>query len=403
MITRRNVVVAAAAVAVAVLAGTATVTGASASVPDKLAGLRAATDKFHSIATAEQHGYGLFTDAAGIACIAMPGMGAMGVHWVNGRRWSATRQSPEPTGGSRVRPRRGRNAATGGRRVRRGQGRVGCDAQVPAQAVRAHVPISPTTPNRYNLPPFYSLHVWVWKHNSAGTFQMWNPAVHCPSSPRTRGGPPSEVLAGLPVPHPRGGPRGRGPYRPGPARTHCVPYAAAPADATEAPDRLRETRCFTTYSAHSGRHHRRASTRERELEREPDEVPAGCRPHHSPALQRPAVVAGDRRIDPGEVLPEAGAPARRWSRPASGRRPAPAGRPSPRRCGRASCRTPTRARSAFFTRISGPPCARTSGRILRPTGVRKVARAGPGSTARGRRPWRAWSRGGTEPARGWVR
>jgi hypothetical protein len=39
-------------------------------------------------------------------------------------------------------------------------------------------------PNRYGLPPFYSLHVWLWKHNPAGTFAMWNPNVHCapPSS-----------------------------------------------------------------------------------------------------------------------------------------------------------------------------------------------------------------------------
>jgi hypothetical protein len=34
-------------------------------------------------------------------------------------------------------------------------------------------------PNRYGLPPFYSLHVWIWKDNPAGTFAMWNPTVHC--------------------------------------------------------------------------------------------------------------------------------------------------------------------------------------------------------------------------------
>ena len=34
-------------------------------------------------------------------------------------------------------------------------------------------------PNRYGLPPFYSLHAWIWKDNPAGTFEMWNPSVHC--------------------------------------------------------------------------------------------------------------------------------------------------------------------------------------------------------------------------------
>jgi hypothetical protein len=37
------------------------------------------------------------------------------------------------------------------------------------------------SPNRFGLDPFYSLHVWVWKHNPAGTFQMWNPRVTCPA------------------------------------------------------------------------------------------------------------------------------------------------------------------------------------------------------------------------------
>ena len=35
-------------------------------------------------------------------------------------------------------------------------------------------------PNRFGLPAFYSLHVWAWKHNPAGTFEMWNPRVICP-------------------------------------------------------------------------------------------------------------------------------------------------------------------------------------------------------------------------------
>jgi hypothetical protein len=34
--------------------------------------------------------------------------------------------------------------------------------------------------NRFGLPAYYSLHVWLWKHNPAGKFSMWNPGVHCP-------------------------------------------------------------------------------------------------------------------------------------------------------------------------------------------------------------------------------
>ena len=33
--------------------------------------------------------------------------------------------------------------------------------------------------NRYGLDPFYELHAWVWKHNSRGMFDDWNPKVSC--------------------------------------------------------------------------------------------------------------------------------------------------------------------------------------------------------------------------------
>src|SRR3954462_6057011 len=46
--------------------------------------LRADTKRFHNLDTAKAKGYGLLTDEAGLACIAEPGMGAMGVHYVNG-------------------------------------------------------------------------------------------------------------------------------------------------------------------------------------------------------------------------------------------------------------------------------------------------------------------------------
>jgi hypothetical protein len=35
------------------------------------------------------------------------------------------------------------------------------------------------SPNRFNLPPFYTLHVWAWKDNPNGTFTNWNPNVSC--------------------------------------------------------------------------------------------------------------------------------------------------------------------------------------------------------------------------------
>jgi hypothetical protein len=35
-------------------------------------------------------------------------------------------------------------------------------------------------PNRYELPGFYQIHVWLWKHNPSGLFADHNPRVSCP-------------------------------------------------------------------------------------------------------------------------------------------------------------------------------------------------------------------------------
>ena len=35
------------------------------------------------------------------------------------------------------------------------------------------------SPNRYNLPAFYELHVWAWRDNPNGAFVDWNTRVTC--------------------------------------------------------------------------------------------------------------------------------------------------------------------------------------------------------------------------------
>ena len=34
-------------------------------------------------------------------------------------------------------------------------------------------------PNRYNLDPFFELHVWAWRENPSGAFVDWNNNVSC--------------------------------------------------------------------------------------------------------------------------------------------------------------------------------------------------------------------------------
>jgi hypothetical protein len=140
--------------------------------------LRADTRKFHNLDTAKAKGYGLLTDEAGLACIAEPGMGAMGVHYVNGTL----------VGDGAINP--AKPEAMVYRRGAHGVLRLSAVEYVVIKAAwKAHHSSPPKlfghtfnfskAPNRFDLPPYYSLHVWVWQHNPSGMFEMWNPNVHC--------------------------------------------------------------------------------------------------------------------------------------------------------------------------------------------------------------------------------
>ena len=162
----------------AFLVGSAPVVSA-APAPPILTALRQATNKFHNIATAERYGYGLLPDAQGITCIDMPGMGGMGVHWA---RVSLVGDGKLDT----LHPEALVYAP--------GPDRTLALAAVEYVVFRAdwfkthqHRParfghtfnLTPAG-NRFGLPAYFSLHVWVWKQNPAGMYSMWNPTVHCP-------------------------------------------------------------------------------------------------------------------------------------------------------------------------------------------------------------------------------
>jgi hypothetical protein len=167
------------------LALTAT-TGASAAPqqapgkrPSGIAAVRQATKSYQDLQRAEDAGYELFTDAKGIACIDMPKMGGMGVHFVK----SALVGNPS----ERIR----HPEALVYRIGKHGMLRLAAvEYVVLAKAWKAGHPH--TAPrlfghkfmytkagNRYGLPAYYSLHAWAWYHNPAGMFAPFNPRVTC--------------------------------------------------------------------------------------------------------------------------------------------------------------------------------------------------------------------------------
>jgi hypothetical protein len=168
-----------AALATAGMLLTGTVSPAQAHSRDDLGAVRTATARFHSIAVAEKRGYALLTDANGIACIDMPGMGGMGVHWANSAlvgdktidaaHPEAMVYAPQKDGTLKL-------AA-----VEYVVLKADWDATHPqSPKLFGHAFDLTPAPNRFGLPAFYSLHAWAWMRNPAGRFEMWNPNVTCP-------------------------------------------------------------------------------------------------------------------------------------------------------------------------------------------------------------------------------
>jgi len=142
-----------------------------------VAAVREATERYKNVAVAEADGYSLQ-----FGCVTGPDWGAMGLHYVNFPLVLDGELDPakpeiviyEPAGNGKVRM-------------------IGADFLVLADAWHAKNPGPPElmgqlmhlfeAPNRFGLPAFYTLHVWAWKDNPAGTFVNWHSNVSCDAFP----------------------------------------------------------------------------------------------------------------------------------------------------------------------------------------------------------------------------
>ncbi len=146
----------------------------------QLSTIRAATAKYHRLSAAQHAGWsGLFQDVNGLTCIEdtdVPSMGGMGYHWVNPDNIGST----DPTKPAAL------IYASSGKKKQRLAGMEYLVPDVPTGTV----PQPSLNGQRfmYNEPgnrflgdtAFWSLHVWAWQHNPAGTYAMWNPTITCP-------------------------------------------------------------------------------------------------------------------------------------------------------------------------------------------------------------------------------
>ena len=135
-----------------------------------------ATAAFHDVGAAKAAGYTVEVfDLSGTSCIAQPGEGAMGIHYLNPALVDGTIDAAEPE--LLVYERRNDGSLK----------LVALEYLVLESAWQGARPPTlfgrtfdrTTDPNRYGLPNFYALHAWLWKPNPSGLLHAWNPRVSC--------------------------------------------------------------------------------------------------------------------------------------------------------------------------------------------------------------------------------
>jgi len=135
--------------------------------------VREATERYQDVEVAKADGYAL-----AFGCVSGSESGAMGMHFVNMPLVGDGELDPtrpeiviyEPLSNGKLKL-------------------IGADFLVLADAWNAKHAAPPElmgqlfhyfeAPNRFGLPPFYTLHVWAWKESPTGPFVNWHQNVSC--------------------------------------------------------------------------------------------------------------------------------------------------------------------------------------------------------------------------------
>ena len=134
--------------------------------------VRDATERYLDVNNATKDGYGPF-----LGCVSGSDHGAMGVHYVNGNLLNGTIDVSHPQA-LIYEP-----TASGQMKL------VGVEFITPAAiwlqtnsappVLQGQVFLYVDSPNRFNIPAFFELHVWAWRDNPKGSFVDWNDRVTC--------------------------------------------------------------------------------------------------------------------------------------------------------------------------------------------------------------------------------
>jgi len=134
--------------------------------------VRNATEQYLDINNAIAAGYGPF-----LGCVSGSDHGAMGIHYVNPSLLNGTIDATKPQALIYEPLSNGQMKLVGVEFITLASTWLQTNSGPPV--LEGHVFLYVDSPNRYNTPAFFELHVWAWRDNPTGNFVDWNDHVTC--------------------------------------------------------------------------------------------------------------------------------------------------------------------------------------------------------------------------------
>ena len=134
--------------------------------------VRNATQQYLDINNAIAAGYGPF-----LGCVSGSDHGAMGVHYVNPALLNGTVDAAHPQALIYEPSPNGQMKLVGVEFITFADAWLKNNSGPPV--LEGQVFLLVGSPNRFNIPAFFELHVWAWRNNPQGFFVDWNDHVSC--------------------------------------------------------------------------------------------------------------------------------------------------------------------------------------------------------------------------------
>ena len=133
--------------------------------------VRNATAQYQNVNNATAAGYGPF-----LGCVSGTDHGAMGIHYVNPNLLNGTLDPTHPQA-LIYEPLNGQMTLVGVEFIVDSATWLKANSGSPVLEGQTFLFVD--SPNRYNIPSFFELHVWAWRPNPMGAFMDWNDNVTC--------------------------------------------------------------------------------------------------------------------------------------------------------------------------------------------------------------------------------